>query len=133
MLVCVFGLAAVAGCPIAESTTVEFTNEAIESTVRVTLYYSDEQNIPEELLEEARLHELELAPGETRTFTRDCDEIQAVMVDADLRLFGTPVGPEARSEIFRDGSDFGCGDTIRFTFVPDAVGTQLDIRFSQEN
>jgi hypothetical protein len=122
-------LLAVAGCP-QPATVVEFTNNA-NASVRVTLFYSDQQDTPEEVLEEfGQTFESDVPAGETRTFSRDCAEIQAVLVNGDLRLLGG-IGPETTSNVFRDGSDFGCGDTIRFTFTQSLLGTDLDVAFSR--
>ena len=53
---------------------------------------------------------------DTRSFTQSCDDLQAIMIeDADLQIIGG-IGPEANTDVLRDGDDFGCGDTIVFTF-----------------
>ncbi len=83
----------------------------------VEIYYAGEQLIPEGLLTSTGTRvELTVLPGQTETFTRECDDLQAIIVnDADLQVLGG-VGPEARSDVLRDGTDYGCRDTITFTF-----------------
>jgi len=45
-------------------------------------------------------------------FSKDCDNLQAIIIsDADLEVVG-----EEDTGTLRDGDDFGCGDTIIFTF-----------------
>ena len=85
--------------------------------VEVVLFYGADQNILEALLtgigEEMTLT---IGAGEQSTFSRDCDDLQAIIIDdADLLLVGQP-GPEVKTDVLRDGNEFGCGDTITFTF-----------------
>jgi hypothetical protein len=78
--------------------------------------------IPRELngvaihLPEVALDETNNAQGKTETFTRDCDQLQAIVIDdTDLMVIGQ-LGPETDTDVLRDGDDFGCGDTLVFTF-----------------
>ena len=85
--------------------------------VDARIFISDEQDLPEFLLTELG-DELNftIPAGETATFTRNCDELQAIVVDdADLLVL-VGLGPEAGSDVLRDGDDFRCGDVIIFTF-----------------
>lgn len=96
--------------------TVELVNNG-DFDVDVELYYDDTQEIPEALLTETgTMLEFTILPGQTQRFTRSCDDLQALIIDdADLRVIGG-VGPEADTGVLRDGDDFSCGSTIRFTF-----------------
>ncbi len=85
--------------------------------VEVELFYDDDQNILELLLTEiGEEMRLTISAGEQSTFSRDCDDLQAIIIDdADLLLIGQ-IGPEVKTDVLRDGDEFGCGDTITFTF-----------------
>jgi hypothetical protein len=85
--------------------------------VSVVLILGENQDAPRELLEEIGDEErYTLKPGESIDFFRDCDEIQAVFVDnAEMMIVGQ-IGPEADSEVLRDGEDYDCGDTVEFRF-----------------
>lgn len=85
--------------------------------VDVRLVYSDEQDLPELLLDEFGVDvELSIEPGSQRTFFRSCEDFQAMrIVDADLRIIGS-LGPETSTDVLRDGQEFRCGETISFTF-----------------
>lgn len=97
-------------------TTVRLLNNS-DFDVRVTVVFDDEQDAPRELLTEfGTALQFTLSPGESTSFSRDCDEVQAITLDnAELRIIGG-VGPSFDSDVYRDGSDFGCGDVIEFTF-----------------
>ena len=102
--------------------TVSLVN-ASDYDVDAKIFISDEQGLPEFLLTElaSEIHigdELDfvIPAGETATFTRSCDKLQAIVVDdADLLVL-VGLGPEAGSDVLRDGDDFRCGDIIIFTF-----------------
>ncbi|MCO6436486.1 MAG: hypothetical protein J5J06_05310 [Phycisphaerae bacterium] len=83
--------------------------------VDVELYYSDVQEIPELLLTTVGTKmELTLAPGDRISFSRDCDELQALIIDrAELQTIG---GGDDQTGVLRDGDEFDCGDRITFTF-----------------
>jgi hypothetical protein len=85
--------------------------------VEIVLFYDDDQNITELLLTEfGQEMTLTLGAGEQYPFSRDCDKLQAIIIDdADLLLVGQ-LGPEVKTDVLRDGNEFGCGDTITFTF-----------------
>lgn len=121
------GLLGMGGCPTpGASTAAEIINDT-EATIRVRVFYDDEQDIPRELLEEVGNEtEFDLAPGESRTVSRDCDELQAILVRGDQRLIGS-FGPEESSDVFRDGDDFGCGDLLTFRFTQGILPTDLNI------
>jgi len=123
------------GCPIGalipeSQTTVRLVNNA-DFDVEVQLFYHDDQNVLEEILEEVGTEiNRTLAPGDAVSISRDCDDLQAVFIrDADLNIVGG-LGPEADTDVFRDGSDFGCGDTITFTFTQNDLATELNINVS---
>lgn len=83
--------------------------------VKVTLYTGDNQNMPESLLTTVGTkRDFTIGPGQSAEFSDDCSDLQAIIVDkAELQTVGTP---DDKSNVLRDGSDFGCGDTITFTF-----------------
>lgn len=112
-------LALAGGCGILlppEETTVRLVNNGTLE-VRATLYYSDNQDIPRDLLTSVgNKLEFTLGPGDAQSFTRDCKNLQAVVIDdAELRVIGG-IGPNASSNVLRDGSDFDCRSTITFAF-----------------
>ena len=113
-------------------TSVRLVNNS-DFSVSVVIFISDEQDIPEDLLTQEDIGtrlDFTLLPGESTSFSRDCDDLQAIIIDdADLLVIGQ-IGPEARTDVFRDGSDFGCGDTISFTFDHSAFLTDFHISTS---
>jgi hypothetical protein len=119
MLVGVAGCDALSGLlgliPGASTVTVRLVNNG-DFDVLARLALSDEDDIPEALLEEDDDLEYTVPPAQTRTFSRSCDDLRAVMVThAELRIIGG-IGPEADSGVQRDGDDFTCGDVITFRF-----------------
>ncbi len=128
--------AAPMGCPSlvgllpSDRTTVELRNDG-DFAVEVTLFTAENQEIPRSLLTELGTRsDLRVEPGESTSFSRDCDELQAIVIDdADLILIGD-VGPDADTDVLRDGSDFGCGDTITFTFDHSAALLDFDVSVS---
>ena len=85
--------------------------------VQARFFISEDQNTFEALLTELGTQVDFIVPaGETTMFTRDCDDLQAIILEnAELRVLGG-IGPEASTDVLRDGDDFGCGDHIVFTF-----------------
>jgi hypothetical protein len=135
-MACVF-VFLVAGCdaligllPTAQ-TRVELVNNG-DFPVEVELFYDNEQDIPESLLttDAGTRVVFNVGVGETSSFSRDCDDLQAIIVsDADLLIIGG-IGPEASSNVLRDGDDFGCGDTIVFTFDHSNLLVDFDVSSS---
>ncbi len=109
------------------TTRVELRNNG-DFAVNAVLYISDEQDIPRELLTEVGERiEVTIDPAETLMLSRDCDELQAIVVDeADLQVIGA-VGPEADSEVLRDGDDFSCRDVIEFRFDHTSLILDFDV------
>jgi len=98
-------------------TTVRLVNNGA-FPVRVELFISSEQDIPEALLtaDSDDRETFTVGADDVVTFSRDCDDLQAIIIDeADLELVGQ-TGPETSTDVLRDGDDFGCGDTINFIF-----------------
>jgi len=112
---------------VSRMTTVELVNNG-DFDVDVVLFFDDTQEVPRILLVETGTRmEFTLAPGETRRFSRPCDDLQVIVIDdADLRVAGG-LGPEANSDVLRDGDDFFCGSTIRFTFDHSAAILDFDV------
>ncbi len=97
-------------------TTIVLANNS-DFDVEIVLFYDEDQNILELLLTEiGEEMTLTIGAGEQITFSRDCDDLQAIIIDdADLLVIGQ-LGPEVKTDVLRDGNEFGCGDTITFTF-----------------
>ncbi len=108
-------------------TSVRFVNNG-DFAVEGRLIIDDEQNTTEELLEQFGTEiSFRVEAGETMTLSRDCDAIQAILLDdANLQVIGS-AGPDARSDVLRDGSDFGCGDRVTFTFDHGGLITDFDV------
>lgn len=131
-------LASSAGCAFLDDllglnlTRVRLVNNG-DFDVQAVLYFDDDQEIPRELLTEIGTRmEFTLAPSESASITRDCDALQAIVIDnAELMVIGQ-VGPEADTDVLRDGSDFGCGDTIILTFDHGPLLTDFDISVAVE-
>ncbi len=129
-------LALVPGCDsliglVAPNTTsVRLVNNG-DFAIEVVLYIDDRQEIPRALLTELGTRmAFRIAPGERTTFSRDCDDLQAVVIDdADLQVIGQ-VGPEADTGVLRDGDDFRCGDTVVFTFDHSLLLVDFDVSVS---
>ena len=92
--------------------TVRLVNNG-EFPVDGELYYDDDQDTFDNLLRErGTLVEFDVAAGDTFTFVRACDDLQAIFIDdADLRVF-IGISPDDDTEVLRDGTDFSCGDII---------------------
>jgi len=99
-------------------TTVVLTNTSDQFDVEADILYDDQQETISALLREfGQKLVLTIPAGESVTFTRDCNDLQAIMIDdADLLILGG-AGPDDDTGVLRDGDDFGCGDTIVFTFT----------------
>ncbi len=97
-------------------TTIVLANDS-DFDIEIVLFYDEDQNILELLLTEiGEEMSLTIGAGEQSTFSRDCDDLQAIIIDdADLLLIGQ-LGPEVKTDVLRDGNEFGCGDTVTFTF-----------------
>ena len=115
--------------------TVTLINQAT-GTVDAEIYISDQQDIPRSLLLEVdnnivdrlgeRIDMTVIAGGQT-SFFRSCDDLQAIMLgDADLNIIGG-LGPDASSDVLRDGDDFNCGDQIQMIFRNSANILDFDV------
>lgn len=120
----VIGLAALCGCgPLSiflplNQTAVLLVNNG-DYPVEVRLFYSDQQDIPEALLTQDSVGtevDYTIPAGESASFTRDCDQLQAIIIDHAKLNVALGIGPEDDTGVLRDGSDFHCGNTIVFTF-----------------
>jgi hypothetical protein len=107
--------------------TVRLVNNT-DFTVTVQLRLSGDQNVLESLLttlgEESSVT---LTAGQSSTIVRSCDDLQAIMVErADVNYI-IGIGPNQQSDVYRDGTDFDCGDTIVFTFTqPNLLALNID-------
>ncbi len=116
MLIGLAGCDSLVGVLRSRETTIVLANDS-DFDIDVLLFYGDDQNILEALLTEiGEEMTLTIGTGEQFTFSRDCDDLQAIIIDdADLLVIGQ-LGPEVKTDVLRDGNEFGCGDTITFTF-----------------
>ncbi len=107
--------------------SVLFVNDG-DFPVDAVVFVHDEQDTPEFLLTEVGEEiNVSIPAGATRTLFRSCDDLQVILVDdADLRIIGG-LGPEAKSDVLRDGDDFNCGSTITFTFDHSDAITDFDV------
>jgi len=129
-------LCTVTGCDVilallsSSTVTVSLVNNS-DYAVRVSLYIDDEQLTPEILMTELGTESVYTIPaGQTTTFVKTCDALQAIIIDdADLLVVGG-LGPEANSGVLRDDDDFSCGDTIIFTFDHSAAILDFDVSSS---
>lgn len=110
--------------------TVELVNNG-DYDVEASMFYYDDQDVIESFLTEFGTEvNLTVSPGETRSFTRDCDDFQAFMLDnAELRVLGA-IGPEASTDVLRDGDEFNCGGTIVLTFNHTDAILDFDVTIS---
>lgn len=127
-----------AGCDALSALLPMLVTVSLENTgdfnVDGAFLISDEQDIPEFLLKEVGdEQDFTVPPGGTQTFVYDCDELQAIMIEhADLRIIGG-LGPEASTDVLRDGHEFSCGSTITFTFSHSVILTDFDVTYSVTN
>ena len=112
-------------------TTVRLVNTNDTFSVHVELYYGDDQNTLEAILTAVGTkREITIEPNGVQTFTVDCDDLQAIIIDRAALQIIAGIGPEADTGVYRDGTDFGCGDTLVFTFTGSLL--DLDISFTQQ-
>ncbi len=103
--------------------------------VDARLFISSIQEIPELLLiaDTSRALDYTVQPDGQVLFSRDCDDLQAIILfDADLRIIGQ-VGPATSTGVLRDGDEFGCGDTIVFTFDHSELLVDFDVTVTVES
>jgi hypothetical protein len=131
---------ALAGCKAAETVVDALGNDEVavilqnaseDYDVQVELYYDDYQEVPESALTNlGRRRDYTLGPGESVTFTEECDDLQAIIIDdADLEIIGD-IGPETSTRVLRDGTDFNCNDTLTFTFDHSELIVDFDVTFT---
>jgi hypothetical protein len=119
---------ALSGFLVPTTVTVLLVNNSPDYSVDVSLFYDDEDDLPEILLTEIGTQmELTVLAGQIGSFVRDCDDLQAIVVDdADLLVFGG-LGPEANSDVLRIDDEFECGDQIVFEFTHSDVVLDFDV------
>lgn len=113
---------------------VSFVNTSADYTVQVDYYYSDQDDIPRDLLTSdlGERRNFTVPAGETFTFPLLCDDAQAMVVDdSDLLIVGG-AGPEDNTDVLYDGEDFHCGDTITFTFSHSDLLLDFEVRVTAE-
>jgi len=112
---------------------VELVNNG-DYDVKVLLFTHTDQNAPEDVIKTiGEDEEFLIPPGERVVFLRDCDDIQAIVIDeAELMVIGD-VGPKTDTGVLRDGSDYQCGNAIIFTFDHSNQITDFDVMTSVED
>ena len=107
--------------------TVELVNNGA-FPVDGTLFYDDDQDTIEALLSETGTERsFTVVAGARSSFSLSCEDLQAIIIDdADLQIVGS-IGPDASTDVLRDGTDFRCGDTIVFTFDHSDLIVDFDI------
>ena len=123
----------VAGCDalldffLPSTVTVMLVNGSTDFNVDGTLFYDDDEDIFEVLLTQIGTERnFSLSPGETATFTRNCDDLGAIVVD-EAELQAILIQPSADTEVFRMGEDFECGQVIEFTFSHSPLFIDFDV------
>ena len=102
-----------------------------EFPVEAELVYSSTQELPEEALDATGTRiEFTIQAGQSASFSRDCEDLQSIRVrNSSLQVVGS-AGPEANSNVLRDGSDFSCGDEITFSFDHSSAVLDFDVSSS---
>lgn len=115
------GCGTLLGLLLSSRVTVLLVNDT-DFDVEVSIILDSRQDLPEFLLTETGEQvDMTVPAGETLSFTRDCDDLQAILIeDADVLLLGG-LGPESNTDVLRDGDEFRCGDTIVFTFTQPSI------------
>ena len=85
--------------------------------VKVTLYYSDQTDLPRDVLTTLGTKvEYTIPAQDSADLSKPCGELRSLVIDkAELLVVGS-VGPEAEMEVLRRGTDFECLETLTFTF-----------------
>ena len=106
--------------PIARAIRVDVIN-ATNFDVAPNIIYDRSTGFLARLFPSERLATGLLAPGETLSFTFDCDRLGVILSDeAEQLTFGTTFVAPATSPIERD-REFGCRDTVEFLFIGDGI------------
>ena len=102
------------------TTSVRLVNDT-GFTVEGTLYYSDQQDIPEVMLtNDVLATELDftLAVDADRVILAEsCEDLQAIIIDKAEVLLFPGISPDAGTGVLGDSDEFICGDEIVFTFT----------------
>ncbi len=110
--------------------TVRLINTSDDFDVEVQVRYGDENLETKDLIktlgEEVNRT---LSPGEVSEFTRDCDELESIFID-EAELQSPLVSPKEDTDVIVDGDNFGCGDTITYTFSHSDIIVDFDIATS---
>lgn len=128
------GLSLGSGCPIGlNATTVRLVNNGVFS-VEVRLFYGDDQLASKDFIKATGTERnLTIAPGATRVLSIRCDDLQAIFIDNAAQRIVGGLGPDRDTEVLRDGTDFGCGDTITYEFTGSLLIIDFDINTSITN
>ena len=126
------GCDAVSAIIAAQGVTVELVNNG-DFDVEAKMFYYDDQDVIEALLEEIGTEvNLTVQPGNSTAFSQDCEDFQAFFLEnAELRVIGA-IGPEASTDVLRDGDEFRCGDTIVLTFDHSDALLDFDVTISYQ-
>lgn len=136
MLVLVAGcdaLTALLGTLQPKLVTVKLVNNSDFAVEGGVFYDNNQDTIEQVLVETGTERAFTLAAGGQSSFSLNCDDLQAIIIDnASLQIVGD-VGPEANTDVLRDGDDFGCGDTIVFTFDHSDAVLDFDVTVTTQS
>lgn len=108
--------------------TVQYVNDADADVLTSLLYMSDDDKDKDDLQEDGRQIDTLTPKGETKQIVLDCDEAGSLAIDrAKLLLIGD-IGPTADTDDLHIDHDYGCGDTITFTYYNSPDLTSLHIQ-----
>lgn len=99
-----------------KSTTFHIVNNG-QFPVDVTAHYSNDPNVTAaDLSSNGNKVMFSLEPNGSNDITHNCADIKAFVIDNALLRVSGDAGPTTSSQVFREGSDFSCGDTVNLSF-----------------
>jgi hypothetical protein len=131
LLVPALWMLAGANCVPERQTSIVLRNQT-NFTVDVELYYHHRQEIPQFLIDETGTRmTFSIPPNGVESFSRPCEDLQAIYIkDAQMRVL-PGISPDANTRIYREPDDFGCANTLTFTFTQNVIATSLNVSFAQ--
>lgn len=113
--------------------TVRLVNNSDFAVEGVLYYDNDQDTIEAVLVETGTERTFALPAGGQSSFSVNCDDLQAIIIDnASLQVAGD-VGPEDNTDVLRDGNDFGCGDTLVFTFDHSGAILDFEVTYTRQS
>jgi hypothetical protein len=113
------------------TTTVQLVNTG-DFDIDVVLYIGEDEDAAESILTTfGDRIELTIPANQIASFSRDSEDIRAIVIDnAEINIIGG-IGPEEDTRVYRERDDFSEGDTLVFTFSYEALPIDLDITFDR--